>query len=143
MHSRQAILSLIAAPRDAVPVQTRAGTAYLLPFTAADRDGFEQDYTDDRERGLSPNFRAYLLQACLCDEKGTLLFPDKEEGREALSKLPADVAEPLCERASALAGMRKADREALEKNSGTGDGGGSGGSPAPTASPARDSSSRS
>jgi hypothetical protein len=79
MSIRDNILGSQRKPDRAVEVPEWGVTVYVKTMSSRDRDSFEQENADARDKGLSlPNFRARFLVRVLVDEKGVRIFGDAD-----------------------------------------------------------------
>lgn len=111
MLTREHFLHFNAAlPTEKVDVPELGGHVYIRTMTAGDRDRFEVQISQTRD-----NFRARLVAFTACDEKGARVF---DEGDIAmLSKLPANVVQPIAEAALRLNRLTAEAVEDLGKGS--------------------------
>jgi len=72
--SKGAILAADDVKLKTVDVPEWGGAVYMRVISGADRDKFEQAYSD-KELGM---FRVRFLAASICDENGSRLFSDEE-----------------------------------------------------------------
>lgn len=112
------------APRKVTRVDTPIGEAFVRTMNALERDDAEEAAVRSRGTGHRLSYAACLVAACLCDEKGDLVFADQEQGRDLLTRTDEAIVWPLFGEAQRLAGRLKADREATEKKPETGNGSG-------------------
>lgn len=99
-----------------VEVSEWGGTVRVQMMTGEARDRYEQQLFDAKKEEISlANIRAKLVAACVVDDKGNLLFGDKDIqalGRKSSRAL--DRVYAVCQK---LNGMTDADVDELAKNS--------------------------
>lgn len=118
MVGLETFAALASAAPEIATVETSQGTAFLRSLSALERDQWEHWYYSDVDahRGL---FRASLVAACLCDEKGVLLCeptysPLHVQTIRSIASAPADFVDPLYARAGRLAGVTRDDEQRAE-----------------------------
>ena len=86
---------------------------YIKPFTLKSRDDWELSLSNPNGKGINKkNFRANLLLAILCDDKGNLAFSHVSE----IEQLPAEELEPVVDFALEYLGISDKSQEGKEKN---------------------------
>jgi len=99
------------------------GHVYLRKLSVRHREDWECWVDDYQNLGASKcfekyhGFRAFLLARTLCDESGTLLFADVDEGVNILNECAASSIDRLYDQAVAFNALDKAAVEELEGNS--------------------------
>ena len=83
-------------------------------MSGAERDQFEQDYLDAKEKGKNPNIRGRLFALCVIDKSGNRVFTD--EDAEVLGQKSAKELDRVFAIASKLNGIGKEDIAELEGN---------------------------
>lgn len=123
MVGLETFAALASSGPEIATVETSEGLAFLRSLSALERDQWEHWYYSDVDahRGL---FRASLVAACLCDEKGVLLVeptydPSHRKAILSIANAPAEFVDPLFARAGRLAGVTSDDEAKAEsaKNS--------------------------
>lgn len=85
-------------------VETPIGEMFVRSMPAGKRDEFEQlSAFANRDKTPVSNVRARIVAACACDEDGAPVFGDADIAE--LSALPADVLDPIFNKALALSGL--------------------------------------
>jgi hypothetical protein len=74
-----------------IRVPAWGGEVCVRLMTVGDRDSYEVKLLEAQSKSVPviPDFRSELLARCLCDDKGTLLFPG-DEGVAALKRKSVD-----------------------------------------------------
>jgi hypothetical protein len=74
-----------------IRVPAWGGEVCVRLMTVGDRDSYEVKLLEAQSKSVPviPDFRSELLARCLCDDKGTLLFPG-DEGVAALKQKSVD-----------------------------------------------------
>lgn len=121
---------LSAEDSDLRPVQvpewkdpkTGADTIYLRTMSAKERDAWEADSIENRQkfegkplRMQLQNMRARFLARCICDQNGKLLFNEKQI--EKFGDKSSLVLSRLWNEASSMNGLNKEDVDELVGNS--------------------------
>ncbi len=101
-------LFAVDCSRAIVPVETEHGRTYVRSLTVAEKDAFDTAVQADKQ------YRARILIACCCDERGEPEFDELDVGR--LNLLPVRLVEPLVDAAIAVNRLRPEDAEAFRKN---------------------------
>ena len=98
------------------------GHTYLRRLSIGAREKWECWLLEAQEHGMAGamkkfgGFRTYLLAHTLCDEHGSLIFDDPEEGVKILRELDGEAMDRLYDQAHAFCGLDKEAREELEGN---------------------------
>ena len=96
-----------------VNVPEWGGELFLRVMTVGERDAYENDWIQNKHRGVE-NFRAKFLQRVLCNSKGELLFTAGEI--DLLAGKSARVMNRLWNLAMRHNSLTDADVEELAKN---------------------------
>lgn len=96
-----------------VNVPEWGGTLFLRVMTVGERDAYENDWIQNKHRGVE-NFRAKFLQRVLCNAKGDLLFTAGE--LDLLAGKSARVMNRLWSLAMKHNALSDEDVEELAKN---------------------------
>ena len=122
--SREAILSAEDLDRERVHVPEWGGDVYVRVMTAAERDLWESELYEARQKGLPlKNVRARLAVRVLVDENGQRLFSDDDAA--ALGAKSGRALDRIFEAASRLNRLGIEDMEAIEADFAEGQGDGS------------------
>lgn len=113
--TREQILKTDDLPRETVEVPEWGGSVCVRTLTAAERDRFELQFADSKDKGRPRLLRAPLVALTACDETGKPIF--SVEDIAALAAKSSAALGRVFDVASKLCGMSKADVEELEKNS--------------------------
>lgn len=95
-----------------VEVLEWGGSVHVRAFTGKQRDDLERQYSEDKKQPA--NLRAQVAARSVCDEKGKLLFSDKDI--KSLGEKNAQALERIFDVAMRLSGMTPEDVEAAKKN---------------------------
>jgi hypothetical protein len=114
MNSLKDKLKALQVSVKPVMCKTKSGIeVYIKPFTLKARDAWEMSISQSTGKGVNKNnFRANLLLAVVCDEKGELAFSHISE----IESLPAQELEPVFEFALEFLGITDKSSEEREKN---------------------------
>jgi hypothetical protein len=96
-----------------VPVPEWDGSVYIRCMTVAARDAYENDWVQNKHKGVE-NFRTKFLQKVLCDADGQLLFTEQEIA--VLGEKSARVMNRLWTKAMSHNALAESDVEQLAKN---------------------------
>ena len=120
---RDAIVTVEDRPLVKVPVPAWGGNVYLRAMSAAERDRYDfavnLQQREMQEDPANPHVRAMLVQRCLCDAKGALLFADTPEDLDILAGKHGRVLDELFDECAKMNGLYAFLYEDLEKNSET------------------------
>ena len=97
-----------------IKVPEWGGSVFCRVMSCGERDAYENDWVVNKSKGVE-NFRAKFLSACLCDEKGELLFPGSD-GVAALAKKSSKILGRIWNKAMEHNALTETDVEALAKN---------------------------
>lgn len=95
-----------------VSVPEWGGEVFIRVMTVGERDEYERMWIGQKDKGID-NFRTKYLSRTLCDDKGDLLFRDKEA---ALAKKSGAVMGRLFDEAMAHNRMTEEDVQELGKS---------------------------
>jgi hypothetical protein len=124
--SKKQILDAPDLKIETVPVPEWGGDVLVRGLTGEQRDTFEASIVHLEGKKAATdlaNIRAKLVSASLVDEKGDLLFDERDV--EALGRKSAVALQRIFEVAQRLSGLTQSDVEELAKNSGSALGGAS------------------
>lgn len=96
------------------PVDTPAGPTFVRTMSAGQRDRFEVEFAEDKER-RRVIYRGRLVMHTCCDAEGHLIFGPKDLAR--INDLSMDVVEPIFLAARKLNGLEPDEQELMRKNS--------------------------
>lgn len=111
--SKEAILAADDMGLLEVDVPEWSGSVYIRCMTVAARDAYENDWVQNKHKGVE-NFRTKFLQKVLCDATGALLFTEQEMA--SLGGKSARVMNRLWTMAMKHNALTEADVEQLAKN---------------------------
>ena len=116
MLTKEAILKANDSATEKVEVPEWGGEVCVRVMTAGERDAFEAEIVEQKERNgkLTPNLRAKLAALCICDEHGKRLFGRGDV--EALAQKSAAALQRVFNVAQRINKITKEDVEELEKN---------------------------
>ena len=112
--SREDILNSDDLKKQVVSVPEWGGDVIISTMTGAARDTWEQGLISVKKANTLDNIRAKLISATAVDEKGNLLFTDKDV--EALGKKSASALDRCVKVAQKLNRLTENDLEDLSKN---------------------------
>jgi hypothetical protein len=116
--TREAILAAPDIQQEVVAVPEWGGDVIVRGLSGAQRDAFEASVVEQKGKKTEmklDNIRARLVALSVVDEKGKLLFSDKDV--VALGKKSARPLQRLWDKARELSGLSDDDVEELAKNS--------------------------
>lgn len=116
--TRDQILQASDIKTEAVEVPEWGGTVMVRGLTGKQRDGFEQEITQQKGAKTTMNLanaRAKLVQLSVIGDDGALLF--SREDVSALGAKSAAALQRVFDVASRLSGLSTADMDELTKNS--------------------------
>lgn len=116
--TRDAILAKTDLARELVDVPEWGGNVFVREMRADERDAFEQlglarGWNEPTKNGLA-GFRAAMCAACVCDERGELIFG--REHVEALGQVSASALNRVFEVAIKLNPLGASEVEGMRKN---------------------------
>jgi hypothetical protein len=111
--NKEQILSADDAGLLEVNVPEWGGSVYIRCMSVASRDAYENDWVQNKHKGVE-NFRTKFLQKVLCDAEGQLLFTEQEIA--TLGTKSARVMNRLWEKAMKHNALAESDVEELAKN---------------------------
>ncbi|WP_327587038.1 hypothetical protein OHA25_08505 [Nonomuraea sp. NBC_00507] len=109
--TREQILGVDDRQFEDVPVPEWGGTVRVRGLQGNERDRWETSLLDKKNQ-IRENPRAKLVQLCIIDERGQLLF--SREDISALGRKSAAALSRVFEVAQRLSGLTDADMEELE-----------------------------
>ena len=112
--SRNQILEANDLPKKEVKVPEWNGSVFIRTLTGEERDRFEADYAEMKEKKAIGNFRAKFLALAICDEEGKPLFT--QEDVNSLGKKSARALQRLFNIATTMSGIGEKDLEEMVKN---------------------------
>jgi hypothetical protein len=112
--SRDAILSSDDLKKEVVSVPEWGGEVVIATMTGVARDAWEQSLLSNKKTVSLENIRARLVSATAIDERGNLLFSDKDV--EALGKKSASALDRCVKVAQKLNRLTENELEDLSKN---------------------------
>ena len=112
--SRDAILSSDDLKKEVVSVPEWGGEVVIATMTGSARDAWEQSLISSKKSVSLENIRARLVAATAIDEKGNLLFGEKDV--EALGKKSAAALDRCVKAAQKLNRLTEDELEDLSKN---------------------------
>jgi hypothetical protein len=112
--SRDAILSSNDLKKEVVSVPEWGGEVVIATMTGAARDSWEQSLLAGKKSVSLDNIRVRLVAATALDDKGNLLFSDKDA--EALGKKSASALDRCVKVAQKLNRLTESELEDLSKN---------------------------
>ncbi len=114
MLTKAQILAIDDRKFEDVDVPEWGGSVRIGSMSALARDGYDQLFTEIREKGLKVSIRAHLAAACIVDENGDQIFEPSDV--EALGKKSAKALIRIFNRCAELNGLTEAAKEAKEGN---------------------------
>lgn len=112
--TREAILSAVDTQRERVDVKEWGGYVFVRQLLAFERDNWEMEIYNARQKNTPINVRASLVVRCVVDDEGNRLFSDADA--EAVGKKCGLAVDRVYEVASRLNLLSQSDKDELEKN---------------------------